>query len=72
MNMNRDIYSALREERRRELLTEVNELRQARQISRRSSSLGRRAIGRLGSMMIAAGSRLEQIERRERAVAYDA
>lgn len=71
MSMNKEIYTALREEHRRELMTEANELRRAREIYRQRPNLGRRAIGRLGSMMITVGARLERIEHGGGVIAYD-
>lgn len=71
MSMNRDIDIILREQRRRELMVEAGELRRAKSVARRNPNLGRRAIGRLGSIMVAAGSRLERVEHGSESIAYD-
>jgi hypothetical protein len=71
MSMNQDMYTTLREERRKALLAEAERERLATRLPGPRRALGRRAIGRLGSMMIAAGSRLERVEQRGRSVVYD-
>lgn len=69
--MNKDIYTELRLERGKELLAEVERLRLVRGLPRRRQALGRRAIGRLGGMLVAAGSRLERFEDGGKPVAFD-
>ena len=63
--MNMDVYTAIHEERLQEMQTEAQRRRLLRDLPHRRA-LGRRAAGRLGSMLIAAGSRLEQFEHGKR------
>lgn len=69
--MNEDIYTELRVERQNELRAEVTRAHLARELSRGRETLGRRAVGKLGSLMVAAGSRLEKFEQDGRPAVVD-
>lgn len=71
MSMNMDVYTTVHEERLKEFQNKVEQERLARGLPRRSQTLGRRVAGRLGSMMITTGYRLERIERGGRPVVCD-
>lgn len=62
MSMNMDAYTTAREERTQAFRVEAERQRLLRDAPRRRLALGRRMAGRLGSMMITAGYRLERLE----------
>lgn len=66
-----DASTALRGERRKELQAEAERVRLVRKLSGTRRTLGRRATGQLGGMMIAVGMRLERFGRSGRSVAFD-
>lgn len=69
--MNMDAYTTAREERIQEFRAEAEQRRLLRAAPRRRQALGRRMAGRLGSMMITAGYRLERLEHGGRSAACE-
>jgi hypothetical protein len=69
MNFNVYHYDKLAAERRQGLLLEMEQKRLLARLPHRS--MGRRAAGRLGILLVALGTRLEKFDQPGKAMAYD-
>ena len=70
MSFHVHLYDDALVQRRQELLQKADRERKLTRLPRRKG-LGRRTVGRIGVLLIALGSRLEQFERHGKPVFYD-
>lgn len=70
MSFHVHLYDDALVQRRQELLQRADRERKLTRLPRRKG-LGRRTVGRIGVLLIALGSRLEQFEQHSKPVFYD-